>query len=416
MKIKKLAAVAVCAAVLFTLAGCGKKRPKIEPVDGWYATWAAASLDSTYEQIPMNPGLSGNTCRQQIKTSIGGEKIRLTFSNEYGDGDLVLEAVHLARLESPGSPEIDPESDISVTFGGSVRVTVPAGKTVTSDETVFKFDPLDYLAVTVKFGDVPERPTCHREAGCTSWIVEGDCVSDENFDSMELMSSWYGLCRADAWAPAGTETLVCFGDGITDGLRATYNAFDGWPEKLSEILQSNDMTKHISVVNTGIAGNALSGGTGPSAVDRFERDVLDIPGIHGVILLIGTNDIPSAQYDTSAEIAEKYKEMISRCHERGISIYCGTLIPFGSNQTYYSELHEKIRLGVNALIAAGGLEFDGYIDFAEVLCREENPAVIQTRYDSGDGLVPNASGYEVMAKAAAEVIRGKVEEESRGGK
>lgn len=404
MRFYRTVSLMILSALIFSLFGCSERRPKIEPVDGWYTTWAAASLDAGSDQIPMNPVLSGNTCRQQIRTSIGGDRIRLTFSNEYGSGPVTFEKVRLARLISPGSSGIDTSTDTAVTFEGSESVTVPVGKTVTSDEISFSFEALDYLAVTVKFGAAPSSPTCHREAGCTSWIVEGDRVSDESFDTMELMSSWYYLCRVDTWALAGTEVVVCFGDSITDGLCATYNGFNGWSDILSELMQSDDSTKNISVVNTAISRNALSGGIGPSAKNRFERDVLNIPGVRHVIILIGTEDIPSAQYDTSKDIIDEYKKLISTCHKRGISIYAGTLTPFGGNQAYYSELHEKIRQNINSFIISPDSGFDEFIDFSQVLCKSENLSELQSIYDSGDGLNPNAAGYSVMARAAREAL------------
>lgn len=396
----------LCAAILFSLSGCGSKRPKIEPVDGWYATWAAASLTSDFEQIPRNPLLRGNTCRQQLQTSIGGDKIRLTFSNEYSSESLTMESVHIAHLVSAGDPTIDVSTDTVVTFDGSASVTIPTGKTVTSDEISFSFESLDILAVTIKFGNnVPSFPTCHRDAGCTTWIVEGDHVSDETFTTMELMSSWYFLSRMDAWALAGTEVVVCFGDSITDGACSTYNGFNSWPDNLSALMQSDPNTKNISVVNTGIGGNAIFGGAGDAAKDRFERDALDIPGVHHVIILIGINDIPGAQYDTSQEIIDEYKDMIKRCHERGISIYAGTITPFQGNTVYYSELHEKIRQNINAFIMNPDSGFDGFVDFSGVLSSEENPSQMQSVYDCGDALHPNANGYNVMGKAANEMLR-----------
>ena len=403
--LKKSLSILLCLLLLTSLTAC-EKRGKIEPVDGWYATWAAASSDSELEQIPRAPTLRGNTCRQQIKTSIGGDKLRLTFSNEYGSEKLVIDAVQIAKLVSPGSPSIDVSTIASVTFDGSESVTIPAGKTVTSDEISFSFASLDYLAVTTKFGtQTPSFPTVHRDAGCTTWVVEGDHISDATFQSMELMSSYYFLCRMDAWALAGTETLVCFGDSITDGACATYNGFNSWPDNLSRLLQSDPETSNISVVNTGIGGNAIFGGVGEAAKTRFERDVLEIPGVHSVIILIGINDIPGAQYDTSEELIAEYKSMVKACHERGISIYAGTITPFEGNDAYYSQLHEQIRQKLNTFIMSPDSGFDGFVDFSNVLCYVENPAKMQTVYDSGDGLHPNANGYDVMGKAANEMLR-----------
>ena len=407
---KKIIAAALCAALILST-GC-EKRGKIEPEDGWYATWAAASIDITAEETPRR-GFKNVTCRQQFRVSLGGEKIRLTFSNEYGASPLEISGIRLAKLKNSGSPEIDIATDTAVTFGGAESVTIPAGETLTSDEIAFNFDSLDFLSVTMALGEnVPATATGHREADCTSWFVEGNRISDETFDSVELAWSYYFLCRADVWAPAGTETVVCFGDSITDGACSTFNGFDSWPDNLSYALRQNPETQHISVVNTAIAGGALmSGGWGEPGIKRFERDVLNIPGVHHVIILLGTNDIPGAQYDTSEEFIETYSKMIKMCHEKGISVYAGTITPFGNSEMWYSELHEKIRKTVNEWMMSDESGFDGYIDFAGVTCYAEKPQTLQTLYDSGDGLHPNANGYDVMGKAAAEVMEERLKRE-----
>lgn len=415
--LRKILCAVLCAALCFSLmSGCGSKRPKIEPVDGWYATWAAAPLSAEFEQTPWKPTLEDNTCRQQLRVSIGGEKIRLTFSNEYGTEDLVIESAHIAHLLNAGSPAIDVSTDTTITFNGSEQIRIAAGETAVSDEIAFSFEALDLLAVTAKFGSAPSFPTCHREADCAAWVVEGDHVGDENFSRVELMSSWYYLSRIDVWAQAGTEVVVCIGDSITDGANSTYNGFNGWVDNLSTILQSDPATSNLSVVNTAIAGNAVFGGWGDPAKDRFERDVLNIPGVHKVIILIGINDIPGAQNDTSETLIAEYKTMIEKCHEKGVSIYAGTITPFGGNTVYYSELHEKIRLALNEFITSPDSGFDGFIDFSNVLCYAETPSKMQSVYDSGDGLHPNAEGHSVMGKAAAEALKEAVRKEAEDGK
>lgn len=43
----------------------------------------------------------------------------------------------------------------------------------------------------------------------------------------------------------------------------------------------------MGVLNAGIGGN----GFGPSALSRFQLDVVDQPGVRTVIILLGINDI-----------------------------------------------------------------------------------------------------------------------------
>ena len=84
--------------------------------------------------------------------------------------------------------------------------------------------------------------------------------------------------------------IVTLGDSITEGAQSTSNAFRGWPDRLAERLAAAHSS--WSVVNAGIGGNRLLRyGTGPSALARFDRDVLSVPGVKAVILLEGINDI-----------------------------------------------------------------------------------------------------------------------------
>ncbi len=420
--LKKMLTLALGFSLCLSFAACGDTgaapsqtaEPSVEkvepqPSDGWSCIFAAATQPSQVEVLPKNPHLTGSTCRQQFQASAGGSKIRLTFSNEYSStldappDDMVIESVHVAKLLKPGEPNIDTDTDTVVTFGGEEGVTVPAGETVTSDEIDFEFSALEFLAVTAKFGLVPSTPACHQEADCGSWVVEGDHVS-ENFNPTEWMWSYFSFCRADGYSE-GTETLVCFGDSITDGSISTFNGFDAWPDILAQSLQADPATSHISVVNTGIGGNAIWGGSGLPAKERFIRDAVEIPGVREVIILIGTNDIPGAQTDTSEDMIAEYTAMINACHERGIKIYAGTVTPFGNNEWWASELHEDIRSKINSWMMSEESGFDGYIDFASAVCDPDDPTKLKAEFDSGDGLHPSVQGHRAMGEAAAKAIR-----------
>ena len=87
--------------------------------------------------------------------------------------------------------------------------------------------------------------------------------------------------------------VVAFGDSITDGTLSTPDTNNRWTDHLARRLmaQARRAPRMMGVLNQGIAGNrVLSDFVGPSALARFDRDVLAQPGVTHVILLEGIND------------------------------------------------------------------------------------------------------------------------------
>lgn len=387
-----------------------KDSEPLRKTDGFCCTWAAAVLNAEPDILPKKIPLKNNTLRQQFQVSVGGSEIRLTFSNEYSEtldppkSALELKSVHIAKLLKMGEPDIDLSTDTVVTFGSKSRVSIPAGQRVTSDPIAFPTDSLGFFAVTVRFGDIPDFPACHREADCSSWLVNGDRTA-ENFVPDEYLWSYFSLCSADVLTKPGVSALVCFGDSITDGAVSDFNGFDAWPNLLSQCIQSDPKTNNVSVVNTAIAGNAIFGGWGTPAKDRFRRDVLETAGVSRAIILIGTNDIPGAQSDISESMIDQYKAMIDACHMCGIKIYAGTVTPFGKNDWWTSELHESIRSRINSWMMSKESGFDGFIDFASAVCNPGDPTVLRADCDSGDGLHPSPAGHKAMGEMASSEIK-----------
>lgn len=419
MKLKSILSRAVCFALsllmLLAMVSCGDnsgKSDKASYTDGWTTTWGTAMLTAGADETPFNPGLKENTCRQQIRVSIGGEKIRLTFSNEYGDIPVKMESVHIAHLVSPDGPAIDAATDTVITFEGSESVDIAPGTTVTSDEIDFKFDALDDLAVTTKFGKFAggSTITSHTAARASTWIITGDHVSDETFTSEKTMTSWYFLNGLEVWAPAGTKTIVCIGDSITDGASSAPNTFSRYSDELARLLQANEATKNVAVVSKGIGGTVIE-----NCVGRFDRDVInvlkDAPGDKYCIIMIGINNIGGAQDECSGYLIEKYEEMIKKCHDNGIKVYGGVLTPI-KGSGYYSELHDESRTKLNEFIKSKKSGFDGIIDFEAAVCDPSDPATIADVYalgsergSWGDHLHPNGDGYVKMGETAYEAMK-----------
>jgi lysophospholipase L1-like esterase len=100
------------------------------------------------------------------------------------------------------------------------------------------------------------------------------------------------LAEVDVLSAAPRPVIVAFGDSITDNAGCANDAVPicRWGDVLGRRLAQAG--KPQVVVTEAIAGNrVISFGRGPSAVDRFDRDVLALPGVTHVVILEGINDI-----------------------------------------------------------------------------------------------------------------------------
>ena len=277
----------------------------------WIATWGTAMLTAGMEQTPMNPGLKDSTVRQQIRVSVGGDRIRLVLSNEYGERDLEINKITVAKLSDPSSSAIDVSTIAGLTLNGEGSFVVPAGQRITTDELDFPFDPLDDIAVTMELGSIPSTLTSHTASRCSTWIVSGERACDESFESYEEMTAWYFITELDVMASGDSGVIVCFGDSLTDGASVTTNGFARYTDQLARRLREDDKLNNLAVVNMGIGATALYryGGDIAGTV-RADRDILGVPGVKYVVLFMGVNDIGGAESDISEELISHYLSLI----------------------------------------------------------------------------------------------------------
>lgn len=153
---------------------------------------------------------------------------------------------------------------------------------------------------------------------------------------------------------------------------------------------------------------------GPNALARFDRDVLGQPGVAGVVLLMGINDIswPGSTFEPNEAATQAdtliagYRQLITRARTRGVRIAGATLTPFKSALTmpgspianYYSPAKDALRQRINAWIRGSG-EFDAVLDFDAVVRDPQNPLRILPAYDSGDHLHLGDAGNKAVADA-----------------
>jgi len=170
------------------------------------------------------------------------------------------------------------------------------------------------------------------------------------------------------------------------------------------LLASHEPPK--AVVNAGIGGNrVLSPTTGPSALARFDRDVLMQPGVTHVVVLEGINDLnrgtatPDPRDSIGvADMVFGFQQLIARAHERGLIIYGATLTPIGGMNRPTTLAADAKRRAVNEWIRTSGM-FDGVIDFEAATRDPAQPDRFLPAFDSGDHLHPSDAGYKAMGES-----------------
>ena len=374
--------------------------------DHWVTTWGCGPQLTEPGNLPPAP-LADNTLRQFVHVSIGGNRLRVRLSNIFGTEPVTLNVVHVALAAGSGSAgagDINPASDIALTFHGTTSLTIPAGETVVSDPANCKLPALGDLAITLWFGTVPARAiTGHPGSRTTSFIQPGNAVAAARLPGAVRTPHWYFITGVEVSADSSSKTLVILGDSITDGRGSTTDGNNRWPDDLARRLQANALTTGVAVVNAGIGGNGIFGGLGPAGVKRFDRDVLGQSGVGWLILFEGVNDIGGDRKGTIAtNLIAAYTQFINQAHARNIVTYGATITPFGGNH-YFTANHEATRQAVNAWIRTNHL-FDGVINFDAVVRDPVTVTNLLRAYNSGDGLHLNPAGYQAMADAVNPVL------------
>ena len=406
--------------------------PAAAPVDAardwtterWVGSWSAGMHipgPGFGEEFPSQIfDLSNRTLRQIARTSIGGDQVRIRLSNTFGDGPIEIGAARIALRDA--DQRIDPGSDQPVTFSGLPSVTIPAGATVVSDPVALPLPDLAELAVSLHFPKATTSTTVHGFAFQSNYIsTEGDHTGEAALPVDSTIQSWAFLSGVDVAGGEPAGAVVALGDSITDGAFSTPDTNRRWPDVLAERLVADGA--RLGVLNQGIGGNRLLNDPpaefpffGPSALARFDRDVLALPSVSHLIVFEGINDIglplmvgePSGgdatpqRGETSQEVSADQmiaalRQLAERAHEHGIVAIGATITPF-AGAMYYSPEGEAKRQAVNEWIRGGGA-FDAVIDFDAVVRDPDQPTQILPAFDGGDHLHINDAGFQAMAES-----------------
>jgi lysophospholipase L1-like esterase len=381
----------------------------------WRTTWYAAPMPTWgagFALPTMMPAaLEAQTVREVVRTSVGGEQVRVTYSNRYGSAPLVIGEARLAPTRdepSRAASVLQDGAGVRLTFGGQPGVAIAPGQSVTSDAASLQISARQRLSISTWLPQRAPLTTFHWGAQQTAFSTPGNLAAAASLPDAQALTGRAFLSAVQVAGPAH-RTVVAFGDSITDGNGSTPDRNLRWPDQLAEHAGGT------AVVNAGISGaRLLSDGMGEKAAARFEEDVLSQPGVDTVIVLLGINDIgwpgssfaPNEPPATAGAMIAGYRKLIAAARARQVRIIGGTLLPFkGALQGttyagYYSPAKDLLRREVNAWIRHSG-EFDATIDFDELLRDPAHPSRLRPEFDSGDHLHPSDAGYAEMARAAA---------------
>lgn len=365
----------------------------------WIGTWGASAMQA---QGGAMRAFTGMTLRQVVRVSAGGTKVRVRFTNEFGTDPLSLADAHVA-LAAGGSAV---KEDHKLTFGGESSVRIAQGAAIFSDPVELNVAPLSDLAISFYVPNQVLRAETYHALGLqTNYAAVGDVAGAAKLDEGMKFSSWYFLSGVDVAAPAGARAIVTLGDSITDGAKSTPDTNRRWPNILAERLQKTPGLESVSVIDEGISGNRiLNEGAGPSALARFDRDVLAQDGVKYLVILESINDIGHTLHPvgpeeeiTVSQLENVVGQMALMARQRGIKVYGATLTPY-VGAGYAGEKGEQMRSAYNNWIRTSPL-FDAVIDFEKAVGDGAMPPRFQPAYDSGDHLHPGDAGYKAMGEA-----------------
>ena len=390
---------------------------RVDGQEHWVGTWAASAQGPFYDHARRLVGLGqfdNLTVRQIVRTSIGGNRLRVRFSNTAGVQPLAIGTAHIG-LRSFGAGVI-PDSGRMLTCEGCPSLLVQPGGIVLSDPVDLKVPPLADLAVSI-YSPSGLAGTAHVLGLQTTYIsAHGDFADSEILPAARTIASWLGLSGIDLLSHKSTSAVVAFGDCTVDGANSTAEAYRRWPDVLARRLIAAG--HNVAVLNSGIMGNrVLHDGPAPygpifgrKALSRFDQDVLAQPGVKYVIVALGGADIiqPGSSAPMSEDVTVKaliagFQQLIAHAHDAGLRVFGCTIGPIeGAAQpgfrNMYSPVKEAKRQNLNEWIRTGGA-FDGTLDFDEILRDPEHPTRLYSVFDDGDHIHLNDAGHQALGES-----------------
>ncbi len=383
----------------------------------WVGTWTTAITPGNATGGLTHDGLTDQTARMIVHTSVGGSQLRVRLSNLYGEKPLQLGHATVALPDSSTADLTDLKAGTvrELTFGGAASTTILVGAEAVSDPVKLTVGDLSDLVITAYFPVNTGLPTFHYGTRQSTFLATGDHAADPSIPDTapgyrNLACCWFFVSGVDVERRKAAGSVVVLGDSISDGNGSTLNANTRWPDFLAKRLVHGSHGGRVpGVLNAGVAGNRLNhegieatptfaglNESGSNSSARLPYQVFSQPGAKTVIAELGINDI-WMNGDSAEMIIAAIHQLATQVHERGLKFLVCTLGPYEGYATAGAWTAEKeaTRQAVNSYLRSH--RYDGLVDFDALLRDPAAPTKLRAEFDSGDHIHPNDAGYEAMA-------------------
>ena len=201
-----------------------------------------------------------------------------------------------------------------------------------------------------------------------------------------------GAHSLDGEPESDQPTVWTVGDSITAGVGTDNPSVESYPAQLRTLGQV------VEAVGTPGQCLVVVGCLNKRAMTETVESVLgDAQPGDVLVLEAGTNDLGRA---TDAQLKRGYRAVVRGGAARGVTVVVATIPPRGEAKAWLVALTERQRVRINYWLRTRGWEL---ADFDARLERRTDHA-LAPRFDSGDGLHPNAKGALAMARLVAKSL------------
>jgi len=356
----------------------------------WSASWGTAQAQA----VSVGPW-QNQTLRMAVRSSLGGTQVRVHLANTFVTGGASFAHVSVGVQQDGAQTQAVP---VSLTFGGSSSVVLGAGASVVSDPTALAVPANSRLLVSLYIpsgANITSAPM-HQLPDEEEYNIVGSDAAGLQSPTVSNMFNFTSYVTGVDVGTAAAQTVVAAGDSITDGTSATVDADTRWPDYLADRAASAG----FAVVNEGIVNDWVTADQpgNQSLTNRWNRDVLTVPGVRTVIDAAGINDLRGGVSAPTLEAAQN--SLIAKAHTLGIRVLLTTVTPC-SGATLCTSAFETQRLAYNTWVTSGASTADGWADFSSAVSSPTTPSALSSIYDSGDHIHPGPAGYAVLGNVVS---------------